>query len=197
MTKAQKIRRGSLLSLGIVTVWFVGVARSISNFGTRDFSQPADCIIVLGAAVNGNQPSPVFRERLRHGVTLQQKGLAPKLLLTGGKGDGQRRSEAEVGEQFALSAGIAPQDLLKETTSRTTQTNLSEARKLMKTHQLQTAIIVSDPLHLKRASLMAKDLQIDAVTSPTPTTRYRSWTTRAGFLLREVVFLHYYWVFGG
>ena len=145
--------------------------------------------------MNGNQPSPVFRERLRHGVTLQKNGTASKILLTGGKGEGMTFSESEVGEKFALSSGIAQQDILKETVSRTTRENLIESRKVMKANRLQSAVIVSDPLHLKRASMMAKDLGMDAVTSPTPTTRYRSWKTKAGFLLREVCLVHVYWVF--
>jgi carboxypeptidase Taq len=52
------------------------VAFSIVKFGSQDFSKQADCIIVLGAAVDGNQPSPVFEERLRHGVALYEQGLA-------------------------------------------------------------------------------------------------------------------------
>ncbi len=56
-----------------------------------------------------------------------------------------------------------------------------------------TFIIVSDPLHMKRAMLMAEDLGMTAYPSPTPTTRYRSWRTQFGFWARETFF---YLVYG-
>ena len=192
-----KVRKRSiaLAGIGVLILWLFGVAFSIWKFGETDFAEPKDCVIVLGAAVNGNQPSPVFEERLRHGIVLQKKGLAPMLILTGGKGEGQSFTEGEVGEKFALSLGMSSQNLLKETKSRTTRANLVEAQKVMQAHGLKSAIIVSDPLHLKRASIMVKGLGMEAVTSPTPTTRYRTWKTKAGFLLRELYFVHHYWVF--
>ena len=62
------------------------------------------------------------------------------------------------------------------------------AKEIMKEHSLDTAIIVSDPLHMKRAMLMAADYGVNAHSSPTPTTMYRSWKTKASFLAREVFF---------
>ncbi len=58
----------------------------------------------------------------------------------------------------------------------------------MEEHALDTAIIVSDPLHMKRAMLMAEDYGICAYSSPTPTTMYRSAKTQIPFLAREVFF---------
>ncbi|HEX5790824.1 MAG TPA: YdcF family protein, partial [Luteolibacter sp.] len=67
-----------------------------------------------------------------------------------------------------------------------------EAKAVMDAKGLQSAIIVSDPLHLKRASEMAEDLGMSTVCSPTPTTRYRSLGTKLRFLMRELYFLHHY-----
>lgn len=184
-----------LVLAALTTAWLLGVAFSIWHHGEQDFQKRSDCIIVLGAAVQGSQPSPVFEERLRHGIALQQRGLASKILFTGGTGEGQSLSEGEVGERFALSLGVPPQEILKETKSRTTRDNLVEAQDVMRVHGLESAIIVSDPLHLKRASAMAKGLGLEAVTSPTSTTRYRTWKTKTGFLLRELYFVHHYWIF--
>ena len=61
---------------------------------------------------------------------------------------------------------------------------------------MDSAIIVSDPMHMKRAMMMAGDLEVVAVSSPTPTSRYRSFKTKLGFLLREVYFIHHYFVTG-
>ncbi|GHC46693.1 hypothetical protein GCM10007100_10430 [Roseibacillus persicicus] len=183
-------------SLGLLLVlWCTGVANSIWQQGRNDEARNSDCVIVLGAAVSGSSPSPVFEERLRHGISLVQSGRAPVLLLTGGVGEGNALAESEVGESYAQAAGVAPAMIFKETSSRTTRENLVEAKRVMNRHGLKTAVIVSDPLHLRRASAMAKGLGMNVVTSPTPTTRYRSLKTQIPFLLREVYFLHHYWIF--
>lgn len=58
------------------------------------------------------------------------------------------------------------------------------------------AVLVSDPLHLRRAAAMADRLGIDAVTSPTPTTRYKSLPKKLGFLFREVLFYQFFLLTG-
>lgn len=83
-----------------------------------------------------------------------------------------------------------------EETSRTTHQNLTEARALMREHGMTSAILVSDPLHMKRSIRMADGLGIIARSSPTPTSRYRSLGTRFWFLLREIYFIHHHAVTG-
>lgn len=176
--------------------WLLIVGVMIWNFGGEDHSKRSDCIIVLGAAVRGDKPSPVFEERIRHAVDLFQRGEAPIIIFTGGYGDGATHAESEVGASYAVAEGVSQAAILTETQSRTTRQNLTEAKRLMDSAGLESAIIVSDPLHLKRASVMAEDLGISGVTSPTPTSRYRSLSTKLGFLLREVYFYNHYAVTG-
>jgi uncharacterized SAM-binding protein YcdF (DUF218 family) len=175
-----------------VTIWCVIVSTSIWHYGDSDEVSKADCIIVLGAAVEGEKPSPVFAERISHGVDLYETGYAPKIIYTGGYGEGQNFSESGVGMLVAKQRGVSVGDIYIEEKSRTTQQNLAEAATLMKIHNLKSAIIVSDPLHMKRAMIMAEDLGIKAVSSPTPTTRYQSLRTKLGFLVRELYFVHHY-----
>jgi uncharacterized SAM-binding protein YcdF (DUF218 family) len=166
------------------------------RYGAHDRAAKADCIIVLGAAVRGAGASPVLEERIRHGIHLYDADYAPKLLFTGGIGDGQTRSEAGVGRSMAMRHGIPAGDILVEEESRTTRQNLSGALAVMKRHRLGSAILVSDPLHMRRAMMMADDLGMAAVSSPTPTSQYRSPGTKMGFLLRELYFIHHYIVTG-
>jgi uncharacterized SAM-binding protein YcdF (DUF218 family) len=49
---------------------------------------------------------------------------------------------------------------------------------------------------MKRAMMMADDLGMTSVSSPTPTSRYRSLKTKLGFLHRELYFIHHYVVTG-
>ncbi len=80
--------------------------------------------------------------------------------------------------------------ILIETVSRTTRQNLIEARRLMREHGLHRAIVVSDPLHMARALRLCQELQIDALASSTPSSRFRSFQTRWRFLLQELYFFH-------
>ncbi len=172
--------------------WLVLLAAAIWTYGARDHARPADCAIVLGAAAYGAKPSPVFEERIRHGIALYRTKQVSKLIFTGGYGTGAPHAESEVAAAYAVRHGVPATDILTELRSRTTQQNLAGAKLLMDAHGLQTAILVSDPLHMRRALWMANDLGIAAVSSPTPTTRYRSLRTQLRFLRRELYYWHYY-----
>ena len=176
--------------------WLTFTGITIWKTGTEDHAKPSDCIIVLGAAAYGEKPSPVFEERIKHGITLLRQGDAPIIIFTGGRTGGSSHAESEVAEAYAIAQGISTSSILKETTSRTTHQNFTQAKTLMDQAGLSTAIIVSDPLHLKRAAAMAEDLGISAVTSPTPTSRYQSLGPKLGFLLREIFFYNFHLLTG-
>ena len=190
------LKRFILGGIAGAVIWCAVLAFLIWDFGRRDHAVKSDCAIVLGAAVDGNAPSPVFEERIRHAITLYQAGFVRKLVLTGGTGAGQSHSEGSVARVYAIRHGVPAGDILIEEVSRTTCQNLTEARRLMRGNGLVSAILVSDPLHMRRAMLMAGNLGIKAVSSPTPTSRYRSAGTRAVFLAREIYFHHHYLVTG-
>ena len=181
-----------LLRLALLCLlWLGGVASWIHWVGERDQAAPADVVIVLGAAAYDAVPSPVFKARIEHGLDLFRSGLAGKLIFTGGYGGGGARfAESQVARRYAMRAGVPEDAILIEATSQTTYQNLFEARRLMQEHGLQRAIVVSDPLHMARALRLCRGLGIDALGSPTPSTRFRSFRTRWEFLAREVYFFH-------
>jgi uncharacterized SAM-binding protein YcdF (DUF218 family) len=188
-------RRGWLGWLGrvgtVLGLWLLGVAIYIVWIGDRDQAAPADAIIVLGAAAYDARPSPVFEERIRHGLDLYQRGYAPILIFTGGfGGNGARFAESQVARRYALRHDVPADAILIETVSRTTRQNLIQARQLMRAHGLHRVIVVSDPLHMARALRLCRELRIDALASSTPSTRFRSFQTRWRFLLQEVYFFH-------
>ena len=182
--------RALLALVALAALWLSGVAAWIVYVGNRDQAAPADAIVVLGAAAYDTRPSPVFTERIRHGIDLHDRGLAPVLVFTGGYGDGARFSESQVARNFALRAGVPADAILIETLSRTTHQNLARSRELLLEHGLRRVIVVSDPLHMARALRLARRLGIDAIGSPTPSTRFRSFRTQWRFLAREVYFFH-------
>lgn len=182
--------------LGVTIAWLTILGHDIWQFGTVDQATKADCIIVLGSAIEDDRPSPVFEQRIQHGIQLHKKGFASTIVFTGGIGDRERYSESRIAQNYAIENGIPASQILIEEQSRTTQQNLAEAQAIMQHKQFKSAIIVSDPLHMKRSILMAQDLGMTVFSSPTPTSMYRSWKPQSEFLIRELYFWHHYRVTG-
>ena len=191
-TASKWLRRSVSVAFSALVLWIAWVAITVWQFGARDRAAPADCLVVLGAAAYGANPSPVFEGRLRHAMALYHAGMASRVIFTGGYGEGATHAESEVGKAYAVMHGGSASEMLTENRSRTTRENLIEAQRLMGQEGIGTAILVSDPLHLKRASMMAQDLGMGVVPSPAQTSAYRSIRARLGFLVREVGFYHIY-----
>ncbi len=161
---------------------------SIIQYSKLDEKTKCDTAIILGAATFNGEVSPVYRERIHHGIWLYENGYVDYLIMTGGVGNGNETSDAYVAKQYAISKGIPEEAIFIEEQSTITEENLENAKAIMAENSLDTAIIVSDPLHMKRAMTMAKDYGISAYSSPTPTTMYQSNKTKIPFLAREVFF---------
>jgi uncharacterized SAM-binding protein YcdF (DUF218 family) len=187
-------------ALGFVSVALVllaaWVAFDIWNYDTHSDTGTADAALVLGAAVAGDRPTPVFEERLRYAVELYRAGKVRALVMTGGKNPYDAVGEAEAGRVWALAAGVPAEAILVETQSRTTKQNIDFAAPILAQHQLARVLVVSDPLHLRRAVTMARDLGIDASPAATPTTRYQTLGTQLPMLAREVWFTLVYRITG-
>lgn len=181
-----------ILALGVIIllliVFAIGIAISIWNYGKVDEKAPADVAIVLGAAISDGEVSPVYRERINHAITLYEEGTVDFIILTGGFGEGSYKSDSQVAKEYALSQDVPEERILIEEKSTITEENLEFSKEVMEENDLETAIIVSDPLHMKRAMLMAKDYNITALSSPTTTSMYKSLKTKIPFLLREEFF---------
>ena len=171
--------------LAALLIYIALTTAGIVSFSTKDETRSADAAIVLGASVYENSPSPVFSERINHAIDLYSDGYVDVLIMTGGTGKGNARSEADIAREYAEQRGIPAEAIYAEEESRVTYENRRNAKKLMDGQGWDTALVVSDPLHMKRAMLYAKDLGMDAYSSPTPTTLYRSWKTKLPFLMRE------------
>ena len=178
----------SLLVVFLIILFAIITAVNIIHYGKVDEKAHCDVAIILGAATSDGEVSPVYRERINHGIWLYENGYVDYLILTGGIGKGNEMSDACAAKEYAIKKGVPEQVILIEEKSTITEENLEHAKAIMDEHSLDTAIIVSDPLHMKRAMLMASDYGIDACSSPTPTTMYRSAKTQIPFLAREVFF---------
>jgi uncharacterized SAM-binding protein YcdF (DUF218 family) len=169
----------------LVFGWYGFLMARVNAYAAVSDPEPADVAIVMGAAVWGARPSPVFEERIKHSVRLYQEGRIRAIIFTGGLGPGDSLAEAEAARAYALARGIPAQDVFLETVSRVTYENVSEAAKIVEQQGFSRVLMVSDPIHMKRSVITARDLGLDAHPSPTPTSRYKSWWSKFGFLVRE------------
>jgi uncharacterized SAM-binding protein YcdF (DUF218 family) len=164
------------------------VAVRIYTYGNNVVDVKADAAIVLGAAVWGNEVSPVFRERINHAIDLYRSGKVRKIIFTGGQGNRNELTEAAAARRYAIENGIPEEDILIEESSHTTYENVVNAKQLAGANGLKKVLIVSDPMHMKRAVAMASDIGLEAYPSPTPTTRYQGWRTQMGSLAHETYY---------
>ncbi|WP_140920926.1 YdcF family protein [Limnobaculum xujianqingii] len=192
-TKKRRLSKYLTFSLFIAAFLYILInAITIWNYSDKDERTTADVAIVLGAGLSDGKVTPVFQQRINHGIFLYQNGYVKKLIFTGGFGEGNEHSDAWVAKQYAEQQGVPAQDILYEETSTITQGNIRYAKAIMDDGQYQSAIIVSDPLHMKRAMLIAEDAGIKAWSSPTPTTMYISFKNKMAFLARETFFYSLY-----
>lgn len=158
---------GWLLSLVLVLIWQRVDSRS-----------PSHAIVVLGAAHYAGRPSPVLRARVDHAIGLWQRGFAPVLVMTGGTAPGDTTSEAAVARRYAIAQGVPDSLILIETESRTTSEALRAVAVLLRDGP-RDVILVSDPFHMLRLSILARRLGLRPRTSPTHTSPIS--TNRAEF----------------
>jgi uncharacterized SAM-binding protein YcdF (DUF218 family) len=154
--------------LAAVAAWIISFL-AVVFWGARDMARPSDAIVVLGAAQYAGRPSPVLKARLDHALGLWKKGMAKRLVLTGGRGTGDTISEAAVGRRYAMRAGVADSAILLENEGRTTSESIATVAAIMSEKKLERAILVSDPFHMLRLQILAKRYGVKSVTSPTRT----------------------------
>ncbi|HKW47042.1 MAG TPA: YdcF family protein [Gemmatimonadaceae bacterium] len=167
------------IALVVITAWIASLA-AVMSFERRDDARPADAIVVLGAAQYDGRPSPVLRARLDHALSLWERHLAPRLILTGGMGDGDTTSEAAVGRRYVVKHGVPDSVILTETRGRTTAESIQRVAAMMDSVGHRQVLLVSDPFHMLRLWILAKRFDLVPHTSPTRTSpisssRVESW----------------------
>lgn len=191
------MRRRLIWVTAVLAVWLGAVAGWIGIGPNVTGEESGETAIVLGAAVIGDTPSPVFVARLDHAVELYQSGRVKRILVTGGRSPEDSLSEAAAGARYVQGQGVPASAILTEDRSRTTRQNLQNARKVLGEDDARSVVlIVTDPLHMRRALAMAEAEHFNAAPAPAPTSRYRSLGTKLPFLAREVWFIYVHWIIG-
>ncbi|MDF1501766.1 YdcF family protein [Roseisolibacter sp. H3M3-2] len=207
------LARLALAALALLGIAWLGALAAVAVAASRDGARPATAIIVLGAAQYDGRPSPVLRARLDHAVALWHRGLAPRLIVTGGRRAGDRTSEAATGRRYAVAHGVPDSAILMESEGRTTAESLRAAAALLaelertagqhhassapgaRQDDPRAAILVSDPFHMLRLGILARRYGIVPYTSPTRTSPISAHRTAAlGYMVRESVKIPVVWL---
>jgi uncharacterized SAM-binding protein YcdF (DUF218 family) len=157
----------ALFAIGIVYLSAVFV--QVWAAARRDDARPADAIIVLGAAQFDGRPSKVLAARLDHAIDLYRRGIAPIVVVTGGKQPGDRFTEASAGATYLHDHQVPESAILRETQGRTSWQSLAAAARFLKERHLGSVVLVSDPYHSARVEDVAHEVGLKAATSPTRT----------------------------
>ena len=172
-----------------------GTAAGVWWTARQDDRPRSDAIVVLGASQFDGRPSSVFEARLEHAKRLYDAGIAPRVVTVGGGAPGDRTTEGAAGARYLESRGVDAVVAVPE--GRDTLTSLRAVDRLFGDRGWQTAVVVTDPWHALRSRTMARDLGIDAETSPTrsgPSVRTRG--TQARYIARETAAYLYYRLLG-
>ena len=148
------------LAVTFVQVWLAG---------RRDGARPAQAIVVLGAAQYDGRPSPVLRARLDHTADLYDRGLAPVVVVTGGRAVGDRFTEAAVSATYLHGHGVPESAILRESSGRNSWQSLAASARFLRARGIRKVVLVSDPFHAARIDAIAGELGLESSTSPTRT----------------------------
>ncbi len=138
-----------------------GTSGSVSNETLVEISRiEPECIMVLGASVHPDgTPSPMLEDRLEAGIELYNRGVAPKLLLTGDNGQIEY-NEVEAMKNYAVNAGVPEEDIFLDHAGFSTYDSVYRASYVF---GVESMVAVTQEYHLYRTLHGCKKMGIEAV----------------------------------
>jgi len=165
------------------------VSGEIARQSTMDEAQPADIILVLGAAEYRGKPSPVLRARLDHALLLYKKGLAPRILTTGGAGGDPVYTEGGVGRTYLVSQGVPSEAIIVEPEGESTVYSTAAAAEIMRRMGLKSCIVVSDGYHIYRVKKLLESRGLTVYGSPRSLDSPNDWRERWLYVRQAIGYL--------
>lgn len=163
--------------VGVLVVYYLVSLVQVVQAGRAHHDEPVDAIVVLGAAQYDGRPSPQLQARLDHAFTLWESGVAPVVMVTGGKLPDDRFTEADTSKRYLIELGVPESAFLMEDAGRTTYESLATASAMLLAAGLDDVVLVSDPYHLKRSELIADGFGLDARVNATPSSVVTGWSS--------------------
>ena len=179
MILAALVGIGALTGLSILTAVCICA-------GVKYVPEKSDCIIVLGARVRPDGGmSDTLRYRCETALSAWQNGVAPAIIVCGGRGDDEPYTEAAVMKKWLMDKGVPDHAVLSENQSGNTRENMENARLIMVRRGFLNAARCTSDYHMKRALWIARAAGVEAcgIAAPSPD----RFISRVAGRLRETV----------
>jgi uncharacterized SAM-binding protein YcdF (DUF218 family) len=154
----------------LLALWVAVDFAYVSIGAETDYAIPADVIIVLGCRIHGDAPggfSHCIRARADHAANLYRRDLSDHIIATGGATeDGRGPTESSVLYGLLRQDGVPESAITQESQAQNTIQNISYSQAIMEANGWRTAILVTEPFHINRASLIARDAGMTVYPSP-------------------------------
>ncbi len=173
----------ALIGIMMLSINFYVVNKTKSKIVTEKQAKElenVDCILVLGAGIWGDKPSPMLEDRLLQGITLYNNQTSSKIIMSGDHGK-EEYDEVNVMKDFAIEKGVKSEDIFMDHAGFSTYDSVYRAKEIFKAQKI---IIVTQKYHLHRALYVAEKLGIEAYGVVSDPREYRGQVVRE---LREVL----------
>ena len=139
-----------------------------------------DCIVVLGAGIWGDKPSPLLQDRLDTAISLYENNVSSKIIMTGDHGR-KNYDEVNIMKDYAIKKGIKSENIFMDHAGFSTYESIYRAKEIFKAKKI---VIVTQKYHLYRALYIANKLGLEAYGVNSDPRRYSGASYRE---LREVL----------
>lgn len=182
-----------ILSVGVL--YFIIVEIPIVSAARTDPDPQAKYVIVLGAGVNGTQPSLSLLNRLNAALDYLSEYPQSKAIVSGGQGTGESVTEADCMYDWLTAKGVAPERIIKEERASSTQENFAYSFEIIRAlgDDPNGSAFVSSEYHLYRAKMLAARQGV-TVKSVAARTSYPLLMTN--YFIREAFAVTYLRAFG-
>lgn len=173
----------ALIGIMMLSINFYVVNKTKSKIVTEKQAkelESVDCILVLGAGIWGDKPSPMLEDRLLQGIALYNNQTSSKIIMSGDHGK-EEYDEVNVMKDFAIEKGVKSEDIFMDHAGFSTYDSVYRAKEIFKAQKI---IIVTQKYHLHRALYVAEKLGIEAYGVASNPREYRGQVVRE---LREVL----------
>ena len=171
----------SIILVLFINFYVVGMAnkRMIKD---NDYSslKNVDCILILGAGIWGDKPSPMLQDRLDEGIKLYKEGIASKIIMSGDHGR-EEYDEVNIMKEYAIEQGVPSEDIFMDHAGFSTYESIYRAKEIFDADNI---VIVTQEYHLYRALYIADKLNINAYGVNSDPRKYSGQTFRE---LREIL----------
>lgn len=171
-----------IIVLAMMINFYVRISTKNQIISDEKFNElkDIDCIVILGAAIWGDKPSPMLEDRLNEGIKLYKLGVANKIIMSGDHGRDEY-DEVNIMKEYAIEQGVPAENIFMDHAGFSTYESIYRAKEIFEAKKI---IIVTQKYHLYRALYISNQLGIESYGIGADPRKYVGETYRE---LREIL----------